>query len=1093
MAASAGTYAVERDTRGGGEVSTAAVTVDAPPSGILVQLSRLGPGRAPATVDRPASFTVQAVSGAPIAAFELWAGSELVATAEIGAATRATSATRSLDWVPEATGDAVVVARAIDAAGRTAQSVPIRVRVLEPEPPMTWRTVRSGAGETLAQLAARAGVDAALLLAADPALPATGALPVGTSIDVPIFDLALDDVDLAAAVPPELAAIGSPGGGGRSKVRAPAPSRPAVVPHGDLLALPVPELSVTVDDDECSADIEVAQVDGAEQLVVEQLSPTSPAFVPIGLDEGDEGSWSAPLGPGAHVFVAHATDGTATSISEPFIVNGPGPCEGTWTGDLKLVNGVLTGGASADVAYLYLSSEAKTWVRVPEAPGSFVPRDVNGGFDFTAHLPLITGKRLELDAWGWDQGELVKIGHARFTPPGSLGLLDVIGIGQAVSLDWIESPATPGTAEVLSRNGHVEDPGELSFRWKTSLPGVTHGVWQVTTVPPSSDWWLDPVGLVAQGTTDGDGGTFSIDFGPILGKPQTIALGDGPPSYAALAGAFGVPPPDTGDAVATVPPTSGSAGGAGFTIPDDLLDGLDLPDATQFWVRVLPFSKDHHLGVASNVVHLDTSPIPSPELIAALAKALEAEKDKRPYELDFSFTRPEAPDLSKVACWQFTGWDADKLDAKAWAAATNPKVSDFQVVGQGGLNAFSYRLYLKILGAYPPDQPLCPGYCYSLVGVGLQASCSGGGGLLGGIGDFFGAVWGMATFIWDEGIVKAFNYVKSKVVEGLVALTFCEQIGAQVSDDEEGVSDACGTLAEAAVDVTLMFFGIPPNLPTSGDLIQAAKGDLEAAIVELAEDLGVPCDELAQGAQAGQQAGAGTGDLTCEEAVGQMLDELDDQLQAAYAQEAQAVSGLTFPPGMKVVPHPAGQIKPSRFDITLTPTSKAPPSGETCTALANIHSQWYTGPGSAFGNVWTDVKGVVNTMMHTPSGKVGTVKHVSLKSQLFKGAPFATGHWKLPTLKYDGQGTMLPATKSYQLFQPIPYEPVAVSFAIQDPGGFNEESKLVFKAGVLPHHAFLLKLGSTHTATVLSPCTGIDAQTQASVDLANPQTKGVSG
>jgi hypothetical protein len=1097
------TYAVRRDDDGASDGGAAAEpVVDRPAAGLVVDLTRAGLPSGPVVAGGAVPFAVEASGVAGIAAMELWAGDEVVANRVLEPAD-APSVRTLLEWTPTEIGSTVVTARAVDTEGRNAQSEPIRTEVIEAGDPVPWVSHVSQTGETLADFAARIGVDVDTLVLADPDLPRDGPLPDGTTVDAPQVEASLPAAS-PDLVPPELRGLltaTSPttsdhdvtnarwSEGFPVRVRPAATTRrqPQTVPQGELLVLPQPDLVVTIDDDDCSADLEVANASEADHVVIEMLTPTAPTFDPIAIVEGENGNASTPIGPGSHVFVATSTDGTASAISAPIVVNGPGACEGTWTGDIKLVNGVLSGGAPAEVAYLYLSSSPGQWIRVPSATGAFVPANDDGTFGFLGHLPPITGKRLQLEAWGWSEGSLVRIGSATFVPENGLSIGDVIGAFGTTSLRFVAPPSEGGQESLVTEAYVGDEPGMLSFRWSTTLPGVTHGVWQVTTFPPDPSGPLDPVGVVAQGVTQGDGGDFEIDFGKITGQPQTLTIGDAPLSYVAMAGGFGVAggsaPPPPGDAAATTPTTPGGSGASANTataIPADVLAGLDLPDATQFFVRLLPFSKDFYKGVPSNDVRIDTSPLLDPGLLEALAEALP----DKPYELDFTFTRPEAPNLAKVACWKFKGWNPNLGDPKAVQAATGQDVGPLTPAQQQ--ESFLWSAYLKIYAAHGYGVSICPGYCYKVSGgsVALAGGKCGGGGF-DPFGDLLGALISVGTVLWDKVIVGTFNAVKGFAVDTLADA--CTAFGDGLLGSGQ-TGDECGVLAEVAVDAVLLAFGIPPTLPTTEQAIQLGKGELQELMVELAEDLGVPCDEIGTTA-----AAAGHPEYSCEAVAEMLLDQLDDKIQESFRQQAAAVSGLQFPPGMEMVPDPVGQITPSRFDVTVSPTVIAPPSGETCKATSSISSFWFTGPANPFSqNAWVSVKGLDGQMIHTPTGKIGSVLAATLPPRVFKGLPFTAGGWKLPTPQPGADGALAPATKSYYLYQPNPYDPVPVTLAIQDPGGFNEPSKVVFKPSEVPFHSFLLQPDAAHNATMFGSCFGFAAG-NLSIDLAAPQTQGVGG
>ncbi len=1088
---------------------TVSDVVDLPASGIVAHLERTAPTMVPATTGAPDELIVEVAAVAPVAALEVWAGDQLVASSEPSG--EATTARLKLDWVPEGAGVAVLVARAIDRDGRSGQSNAVRVSVIEPRSPSIWHTATAVDGDTLASLSERIGFPAAQVLAANAQLPTEGSIAAGTVISVPDTNPAVGDGP--PVVPPELesVALGGSGRGLHLGTSTPRPRTPAS--HNAYLAVAPPTLTVAVDPDTCSAAF-TAAAKGDASVYVQALAPTASSFSPVKDLGAGGGKAAAPIGPGQYAYVATAFEGGSSSFSPPVIVNGPSECEGTWTGPLRLINGQLKGGKAADEAYLYLSTSPGRWLRVPGKSGTTVSR-VGSSFDFSPYLPLLTGKRLEIDAWGWAAGVLVHIGRSVFVPPEGLSLSDVVGLTRTVRLDLVRKPGDGVGPEQLSDDVNIEDPGKLSFRWSTSVPGVTHGLWQVTTYPTTPDGPLDPAGVVAQGIAAGNGGDFDIDVAPLLDKPKTLALGDIPLKYNVAVGGFGLSEasPAAGKVAATSTSSSGrvrsgansgvssgvSADSAAVALPDAVLAKLDLPKPMELWVRILPFAKDAFRGVVSNQVHVDTRKQLDFGLISKLIEQ-QKELQEHPYDVQFDFLQPGAANLSLATCWSFTGWDATKVDQAAFNAAKT-STSAVKAASQGS-TAFSYWIFLKILAAYP-SSPLCA-TCYSAVGIGIGgAKCAdtGGGGITGipilddileAGGQFFGAMISLGTFIWDEVIVGTFNKVKDFVVNTLgdtCALFASASVGADAGA-------ACHQLAAIAVDVALIAFGIPPNLPTTAQAVQLAKGEIAAAMVEMADDLGLPCDEIGTAAKAANKP-----DLTCEAAIDKMLNELGDQLQSAYHQEAKSLAGLSFPPGMNVVPHPAGQIAPAKFDITVTLKPGAPPPTAPCRAAVTLQSGWFTGPANPFlGQAVVDVRGLSGaTVINQSTFGVGTVHSVLVKPQFFAGWPFTFTSWPLPTPTPQPDGTVS-ASKSFYLFEPTPHAAVPVTVRIPgvtpagSPGGggkpifYNQPTEV-------PWHSFGLHLGASYVAVLGGSCFGFAKTTKPYVLIdegPGSATKGVS-
>ncbi|MEI2650946.1 MAG: hypothetical protein V9G12_02000 [Microthrixaceae bacterium] len=158
---------------------------------------------------------------------------------------------------------------------------------------------------------------------------------------------------------------------------------------------------------------------------------------------------------------------------------------------------------------------------------------------------------------------------------------------------------------------------------------------------------------------------------------------------------------------------------------------------------------------------------------------------------------------------------------------------------------------------------------------------------------------GTAIKVWDFA-VYTFGELKGWVVDTLATFSGCTTLGGAAIDQDKA-DTLCKLAATIVVDAALIYLGIPPNLPSSKQVIQSTKGDLAATLVELAKSQGVPCDELAEA-----DAVIDTDGLTCQEIAAKIVDKAFDDLYEQFRQ-AGSSAGFGFPPGMKVMPAPAGQ------------------------------------------------------------------------------------------------------------------------------------------------------------------------------------------
>lgn len=1021
--------------------------VDLPPSGLVVSLSRPGFTDLPGTLGVESAFVTSVVAAEPVAAVELLAGGEVVARVLPEEPT--VERTDRLTWLPEAEGPVTVLARAYDAKGHVGQSNPLRVDVRAPEPVAGLAAVTSVEGDTLDAIAARYGVTGASVAEWNqiPGVGPADPLPLGTALEVPVALPAWSPT--AAATAGRSVPLGSPG---RSSVPG-GPAAPPPMPAGLALAVP-PTLAVAVDG--CTATVEATAGEAGQDLVLLQAPPTGGAFVPVAALTGEP--VELPVTTGIHDLVVAAGDGGSLAAwSAPVTVPVTDDACSGWDGEVRLDGGRLVADTEADAAYLYLSTTPTEWVRVP-AEG-FVARGPSG-FDFTGVLPPLTGATLAVEAWGRIGAELTFIGRGTFTPPppkdgaqsppGS-----VVSISDAVPLPkvqlWWLRPADwkhAGDPPKAVTAGEVLEPTTLEFQWSAALPGVTHGLVQVTAAPVPAQAGPNPGGVLYLGFAPGHGGTFTIDFKKVVntflakqnGTLIDAKTGLGTQTYQALAGLAG------DDSTTSSLPYS--------PVPIDL-DPLDDDEVQEllkqlFVVRVVPMIGDTWTGLVSNDVSLTVD-------TAGLFPVAPA--GEKPYELDVKMVQPpRPPDPWKMSCWQFVGWtDEAELQKKlaeeqaAANAAGHPNLGEYTV----------WKVLVDAVGS----GPICGG-CYhfgSLTVAVAGADCSDD--------DFLDMLWdGFKTFV--NMLSSTFAFIKASIVDIVVSATGCKSAG-------DTAASICSTLATAALDAALISLGIPPSLPNWDQLVAAAKGDIVELGVGLATDLGVPCDEADFAAEIHGQKG-----LTCEEALSALLDEAVAQIDQLYADTAKSM-GFSFPALMKVRPHPSGQVGPAAIEITVNPTKySAAEGGKTCSVGAYPGAAWAAkidpfataAMGKQAGS--PIVSGIAPGF--TQGTKIGPVLIPQLS---WSGKPFETGFWDLPDLPKAGANTYGPASRTYQVYPPAELDPVQVAvLATYTSGMTDAQGKPVVGVSKFwyqwPRHVFLLNQSALFKLLITSGCatgTGLHA------------------
>lgn len=847
------------------------ISVELPMAGMVVTLRRPGTADVPTPVGSTSTFSVTVDALEPIGAVELWAGDEVVDRVVPTPDRR--GRTDALSYVATGPGHVTLVARAADVDGRWGQSNPVQLEVVDRAPPVGITTVVVDAPETVEAVAARTDSDPDVVRALNDVDPGAAgeALPTGSELRVP------------TAIPAFPADIDSD-----ARELPPLPE--------DLDTATAPELAVDLGGDGCSAQLSVTAERSYDDLVVVEVSPSSRAFVPVAdlgsIDDATTVTETVPLVAGSHTYVVvGGLDGRSAGWSAPVQVTGNESCD-QWTGEVRLRGGelVLADGSVPPVqrAYVYLESEADRWRRVPEV--GFVDAGV-GGFDFTPHLPPVAGRDIRIEAWGHGAGGLASLGRGQLSVAQGTRPESILG-SPSVRLDRLEHPDEGSSADGL--------PEHVRLGWSTSIPGVTHVVWQVSRSPIPVGSGPDPGGVLLQGSVRVDRRTFDVPLGEVVAVASSAGLDaatspvldtislDGAATYTAWLDTDSEPMRES-----STPPQFHSRS----------------PDGA-YTIRLVPFAGDTYLGVESNDVRV------APEKAPDWPQAPLGTPDHR-LEMEL-LDEPRPPNPMFGGCWQIAGF----VDEAAWNF--NLSLEKF-LSTQDVFTPNVYRVWDLIRSAMG-DDPICVG-CYhwgsSKVGIG-GAKCSTSSFF----GDLFKAFGAMVN-----ALANGFAYLKSIIVDAVATLSGCKAVaGAAAGSSGESI---CNTLATVAVNSVLMSMGIPPTLPNFDQLVAAAKGEIVELAVALAAQAGVPCDDADFAAEVHGDAG-----LTCAGAVEALLDEVSTQISAAYTDMANSM-GFGFPPELRVVPHPDGQVHPATIRLSVHPTRySAAVDGTACGASVLTGSTW---------------------------------------------------------------------------------------------------------------------------------------------------------
>jgi hypothetical protein len=285
--------------------------------------------------------------------------------------------------------------------------------------------------------------------------------------------------------------------------------------------------------------------------------------------------------------------------------------------------------------------------------------------------------------------------------------------------------------------------------------------------------------------------------------------------------------------------------------------------------------------------------------------------------------------------------------------------------------------------------------------VGLPPELGGQGGLE--VGDFFclftgsSSGWSLAgafeDFVdavasaWDA-VTEAWSWMQSKLAGFVATISGCKELAD---------SDFCDGLASVAISVALTSVGIPPSLPNTKELMNLAKGELKDVMIKAATNLiGTdPCT-------AAYLASKGLGTATCDDIADALLDKLIAELDAMKTQEAVAITGVQVPPGVNVVQHPWGTLRPPRFRLTIARNVAIPlPTDKSCRmslSMTSYVSNWthpsYNEQTKSWGTTTENVAGQpfvpVNMAIPDPSKAEGAIelspdvpKDATIYEQLF--------------------------------------------------------------------------------------------------------------
>lgn len=611
----------------------------------------------------------------------------------------------------------------------------------------------------------------------------------------------------------------------------------------------------------------------------------------------------------------------------------------TWTGPGELHGGVLTvHEPGVGRVFFYITDDGDNWDRVPSAAGASLPV-INGQADVSGQLPALEGNELTLEIWQHD-GFPVLLGIARAIADTEFQVAEpngVFGFLGRLDLDIISGE---GDDEQLVRGLWLDQDewSTIDLQWGTDLPNVTHIVWQAYNHRPSEDGNpLDTAPSFAY--SDPAGGDNRFTFLP--------------PGTPGPAGGVTVDSANTGQDFLTYNLLRGQQE-PGFndpSLPQDLKIQLygqtGAPEISRSWfLRAHAFSGDQWVGVSSNVVSVRLGKPPK----------LKPLPPKGQYDVEIVVHAPETLHMKYRQCWEVVD-----IDQAAYEA--HRKDADG---GEWQRTVRDYAFLHAILAKYTPtDGPvICAGKCY----VGLDPDFPVGSDFQKAESFIASHGFDLDTFRWDypvgcskpnddgcslglgefiddvctaakktaQQVVKlisngwtfvseTYDDIKNAVISELVKISGCEQFASE---------ETCNTLATIAVNAGLAAVGLPPSIPTAEQVTDAAKGDLEAALVDFAQQQTGVCQWAAAAAPA-------TGDLTCEELAEKLVDAAVKAAKDAIRSDGRNAYGMTFPPGVSLQADPRGTAAPLHVTVLVYP-EPGMTLGPTCNVTIYSSVSWQT-------------------------------------------------------------------------------------------------------------------------------------------------------
>jgi hypothetical protein len=636
------------------------------------------------------------------------------------------------------------------------------------------------------------------------------------------------------------------------------------------------------------------------------------------------------LVPGAKTVLARQ----GNRVSAPVPVDAS-KCQATSTGNMSLVDGILTLPEDGGSIFLYIVPEGYKAIRVPVTPQATLK--VGKVSNISAYLPnLPSTDKGHIEAWRQVGTEAVKIAEADLTSYFN----ESIGQGNASKLEMDLGNGTWGTIDTDDTTAQPK-----KFRWETSDTAIKHVLWQVLRFPLSpSNTELTPAGTLALGVAERNAATSTFTIQAADLDPTPAA---GSPEANKPAANYGWAKGPTYQAAAKLVADAADADGKSLSDsplpdvmnPDDVTDAeleqfLQSVSAGQngrVYIRVIGLGADGSnsgygpIGGASNLVAYD----PPTEQVA----------DSPQFRLqEASVSLGWRPNTDLQSCIRVASvpWTGRILSGGG-------KLTVAQPIGQE-LSAASLSEFYPVPGMY------CPGDFGSVDPCDLACQA-----------DMF---LDAAASVWDK-IAAAYN----GLIDGASTLMAeYNPICLGMTQFEAGeAAEACERIVKVAaavgIAVVLEAYGLPPRLPTSGELVKIGEGKVEDIALAGLTSLGVPCEDMTVSGPAEDEARklAAKNNITmpeegkpvgvCEVLIHATITKVRAEAQAEMNKSIVQNTGLPNNPniaGLTIIPEPRAWMPPAVVTVMVTVDESTIPEGTDPQSI-QIHLP-VVGSGNHYGS-----------------------------------------------------------------------------------------------------------------------------------------------